>query len=330
MKAIVWTKYGPPDVLQLQEVEKPSPKENEVLIRISATTVNAGDCEIRRFKFPLVYRIPLRILMGVVKPIRRTILGQELAGEIEAVGEKVTRFKIGDRVFAASLLRLSTYAEFICLPETYPVLKPDGITYEQAATIPTGGIYGLHLLRQANIRSGQSLMIIAAGGSIGTYAVQIAKTFGVEVTAVDSTEKLDMLRSIGADQVIDYTRGDYTRSGETYDAIIDVMGKSSFSGCIRLLKHKGVYVLGNPGIAGMVRGGWTSATTDKRVVFEGESERNEGYITLVKLIEAGKITPVIDRRYPLAQTAEAHRYFETGQKKGIIVISVAEENAEAR
>jgi NADPH:quinone reductase-like Zn-dependent oxidoreductase len=322
MKAVVWTNYGPPDVLQLREVEKPTPKDDEVRIRIYATTVIAGDCELRRFKFPILYRLPLRIFLGLRKPQRVTILGQELAGEIEAVGKDVTRFKIGDRVLAASLLRLGTYAEYTCLPETYPVLMPANMTYEQAATIPTGGIYGLHLLRKANIRSGGRLLIIGAGGSIGTYAIQIAKSFGADVTAVDSTGKLDMLRSIGADQVIDYTLEDYTRKGETYDAIIDVVGKSSFSGCVRSLKQNGRYVLGNPGLSGMVRGQWTSMTTDKKVIFESASHRAEDYAFLKELFEAGKIKPVIDRRYPLAQTAEAHRYVDTGQKKGNVVITV--------
>ncbi len=287
MKAIVWTKYGPPEVLQLKEVEKPTPKDDEVLIRVYATTVIAGDCELRRFKFPILYWLPLRIIVGFRKPTRITILGQELAGEIEAVGNEVKRFKKGDRVFAAALLRLGTYAEYVCLPESYQVLMPANMTYEEAATIPTGGIYGLHLLRKANIQSGQKLLIIGAGGSIGTYAVQIAKLFGADVTCVDSTGKLDMLRSIGADHVIDYTQGDYTRSGETYDAIIDVVGKSSFSGCVRSLKQNGRYVLGNVRLSAMIRGAWTSMTTDKKVIYESASHSAEAYAYLKELIEVG-------------------------------------------
>lgn len=322
MKAIVWTKYGPPDSLQLKEVEKPTPKDDEVLVKVHATTVTAGDSELRRFKFPILIRLPLRIFMGLRKPKRVTILGQELAGEIDAVGKEVTRFKKGDQVFAATLLRLGTYAEYVCLPETYPVIKPANITYEEAATIPTGGIYGLHLLRKANLQSGQRLLLIGAGGSIGTYAVQIAKLFGAEVTCVDSTGKLDMLRSIGADHVIDYTQEDYTSNGETYDAIIDVVGKSSFSGCVRSLRQNGRYVLGNPGLAGMIRGSWTSMTTDKKVIYESASHSAEDYTFLKGLMEAGKIKAVIDRRYPLEQTAEAHRYVDTGQKRGNVVITV--------
>jgi len=322
MKAIVWTNYGPPDVLQLKEVEKPTPKDDEVLIKVFATTVLAGDVELRRFKFPIWYWLPLRIIVGFRKPKRITNLGQELAGEIEAVGKEVTRFKKGDRVFAATLLRLGTYAEYVCLPETYPVLMPANITYEEATTLPTGGIYGLHLLRKANVRSGQKVLIYGAGGSIGTYAVQIAKIFGADVTCVDSAGKLDMLRTIGADHVIDYTQEDFTRSGETYDTIIDVVGKSPFSGSVRSLKQNGRYVLGNSRLTGMVRGSWTSLTTDKKVIFESASHNAEYYTFLKELIEAGKIKAVIDRRYPLEQTAEAHRYVETGQKKGTVVITV--------
>ena len=322
MKAIIWTKYGPPDVLQLKEVAKPAPADNEVLIKVHATTVLAGDCELRSFKFPILYWLPLRILLGIRKPKRITIIGQELAGEIEAVGKEVTRLKKGDRIIAATLLRLGTYAEYVCLPETYPVLIPDNMPYEEAVTIPTGGIYGLHLLRKANIQSGQRVLIIGAGGSIGTYAVQIAKSFGAEVTCVDSTGKLDMLRSISADYVIDYTQEDFTKSGETYDAIIDVIGKSSFSACVRSLKQNGRYVLGNPRLSGMIRGQWISMTSDKQVIFESANHRAEDYTVLIEMIEAGKIKPVIDRRYPLEQTAEAHRYVDTGQKKGSVVITV--------
>jgi NADPH:quinone reductase-like Zn-dependent oxidoreductase len=327
MKAIVWTKYGPPDVLQLKEVEKPAPKDNEVLIKVHAATVTAGDCEARSLKMPLFIRLPMRIYVGFGNPKRITILGQEVAGEIEAIGKEVTRFKKGDQVFAATFFRFGAYAEYVSLPETYPVLKPDNMTYEEAATIPTGGINGLHFLRKANVQRGQRILINGAGGSIGTYAVQIAKSLGVEVTAVDSEEKLAMLRSIGADHVIDYTQEDFTRSGESYDAIIDVVGKSSFSGCIRSLKPNGRYVLGNPRLLGMIRGSWTSMTTDKKVIFEQASYRAEDYTFLKELIEAGKVKAVIDRHYPLEQTAEAHRYVEKGQKKGNVIITVSASTA---
>lgn len=322
MKAIIWTNYGPPDILQLKEVNKPTPKDDEVLVKVFATTVMIGDCELRALKIPIFYRLPLRIFLGFSKPKRFTILGQELAGDIEAVGKAVTRFKNGDAVLAATLLRLGTYTEYVCLPETYPVLKPPDMTYEEAATLPTGGIYGLHLVRNADIRTGQRVVIFGAGGTIGTYAVQIAKSFGAEVTCVDSAGKLDMLRSIGADYVIDYKKEDFTKSGDTYDAIIDVVGKSPFSRSVRSLKPNGRYVLGNPGFSGMIRGQWTSMTTEKKVLSDSASHRAEDYEVLIKLIEIGKLKPVIDRHYPLEEVAEAHRYVDTGQKKGNVVITV--------
>ncbi len=323
MKAILWTKYGSPDVLQLKELEKPVPKDNEVLVKIYATTVNIGDCQIRGLKMPFLFQLVWRLYFGFSRPKRVTILGQELAGEIEAVGKDVSRFKKGDQVFSATLLRLGSYAQYECLPESYPVLKPSNITYEEAATLPTGGIYGLHLNRKANIRAGQSILIYGAGGSIGTYAVQVAKLSGAEVTCVDSAGKLDLLRRIGADHVIDYTQEDFTRQGKTYDAIIDVVGKSSFSGSLRSLKKNGCYVLGNPGFSTMIKRRWTLMTTDKNIISEEASHSAEEYSMLKQLVEAGKIKAVIDRSFPLEQIADAHRYVETGQKKGHVVITVA-------
>ncbi len=327
MKAIIWTKYGSPDVLQLQEVERPVPKEDEVLVKIYATTVNIGDCEMRGLRMPALFNLIWRMYFGFTKPKRVTVLGQELAGEIEAFGSHVTRFKKGDQVFAATMLRLGSYAQYECLPESYVVLKPANISFEEAATIPTGGIYGLHLLRLANVQSGEKILICGAGGSIGTYAVQIARIIGASVTAVDSTGKLDMLRKLGADHVIDYTREDFTKSGQKFDAIIDVIGKSPFSGSIKSLEQNGRYVLGNPGLSAMIRRRWTLMTTDKKVISESASHSAEEYAVLKELIEARKIKPVIDQRFPLEQIVEAHRYVETGQKKGLVVITVAHENS---
>ncbi len=322
MKAVVCTKYGPPDVLQFREIENPTPNDNEVLIRVYAATVTAGDCEIRSFKFPMLFWLPLRIVLGLIKP-RKPILGQELAGEIEAVGKKVTRFKKGDKVFAAALLRFGAYAEYICLPETYPIVfKPANITYEEAATIPTGGINGLHFIRKANVQSGHKVLINGAGGSIGTYALQIAKNIGAEVTCVDTTEKLDMLRSIGADHVIDYKQENFTKSGKTYDHIIDVVGKSSFSGSVRSLNDNGRFVLGTLTFLGIIGGLWTSMTSNKRVLFEMADYKTEDFATLYELLEAGKIKPVIDKRYPLDKIVEAHTYVEGGLKKGNVVITL--------
>ena len=323
MKAIVFTKYGSPDVLQLREVAKPTPKDNEVLIRIYATTVTAGDCEIRSFKIPLFIWLPLRLYMGLRKP-RKHILGQELAGEIESVGKDVKRLRKGDQVFAATGFRFGAYAEYICLPEDGVLaIKPANMTYEEAAAVPVGGLEALHFLRKGHIQSGQKVLINGAGGSIGTFAVQLAKSFGAEVTGVDSTEKLDMLRSIGADHVIDYTQEDFTKGGETYDVIFDVVGKTSFSRSVRSLKQNGRYLLANAGLSQMVRGRWTSMRSSKKVILGAASEKTEDLIFLKELIEAGKIQSVIDRRYPLEHIVEAHRYVDTGHKKGNVVITVA-------
>jgi NADPH:quinone reductase-like Zn-dependent oxidoreductase len=323
MKAIVWTKYGSPDVLQLKEVEKPIPKDNEVLIRIYATTVTAGDCEARALKVPIWLSIFIRIYVGLLRPTRIKILGQELAGEVEAVGKDVKLFKKGDQVFGATGFGLGSYAEYKCLPEDGAVaMKPANLTYAEAAAIPVGGLEALYFLRKGNIQSGQKVLIFGAGGSIGTFAIQLAKYFGGEVTGVDSTGKLEILRTIGADRVIDYTQEDFTKSGETYDVIIDVIGKSTFSGSVRSLKQNGRYLLANPGLSQLVRGRWTTLTSSKKVILGSAIQKTEDLIFLKKLIEAGKIKPVIDRRYPLDQTAEAHRYVDTGQKKGNVVITV--------
>ena len=328
MRAIVWTKYGPPDVLQLKEVEKPTPKENEVLVRVHATTVTAGDCEMRSLKFPLFLSIPMRVYVGLRKPTRITIPGMELAGEIETVGKDVTRFRQGDGVFGTTGFGLGAYAEYICLPEEPKEMggvlarKPANMTYEEAAAVPVGGLEALHFLRQGNMQRGQKVLINGAGGSIGTFAVRLAKYFGAEVTAVDSTGKMDMLRSIGADQVIDYTQEDFTKSGETYDVVFDVVGKSSFSRSVRSLKQNGRYLLANPGLSQMVRGRWASVRSSKKVILGAASPKTEDLVLLKELIEAGQIKSVIDRRYPLEQIAEAHRYVETGLKKGNVVITL--------
>ncbi len=330
MKAIVLTKFGPPDVLQLKEVEKPVPKDNEVLVKINATTVFAGDCEIRSLKVPVELRLPFLIYLSFIRP-KPVILGQELAGEIESVGKDVNRFKAGDPVFAAVGFGLGAYAEYKCMPEEPGAMggtlaiKPANLTYEEAAAVPVGGLEALHFIRKGNIQRGQKVLINGAGGSIGTMAVQLAKVRGAEVTAVDSTEKLDLLRSIGSDHVIDYTHEDFTRRGQVYDVIFDVVGKSSFSGSTRSLNQNGRYLLGNPGLSQKFRAGWT-LTSSKQVIYGTGRQKAEDLVFLKELIEAGKIKPVIDRCYPLEQIAEAHRYVDTGRKKGNVVITVAHNN----
>ncbi len=296
-----------------------------MLIRIHAATVTAGDCEMRSAKFPPFLWLLMRLYMGLIKP-RKKILGQELTGEIESTGKDVRLFKKGDRVFATTGIGFGAYAEYICLPEGPEegvlAIKPANMNYEEAATVPTGGLEALYFLRKANTRKGQKVLINGAGGTIGTYAVQLAKYYGAEVTAVDSTQKLDMLRSIGADQVIDYTQEDFTKSGRTYDVIFDIVGKSPFSGCIRSLKQKGFYLIANPRPSLMVRGLLVSKRSSKKVIFASAGPKAEDLVFLRKLIEEGKIKSVIDRHYPLEQAAEAHKYVETGQKKGNVVITV--------
>ena len=327
MKAIVWTRYGPPDVLQLREVETPVPKENEVQVKIHATTVTAGDCEVRSLKLPLWLRLPMRLYVGLSSPVRLTILGQEMAGEVASVGSQVTKFKVGDPVFGAPGFGLGCYAEVICMPEagaeSVLAIKPATMSFEEAAAVPFGGLEALHFLRKAKIQRGERVLINGAGGSIGTYGVQLARYYGAQVTAVDSGAKLEILRAIGANHVVDYTETDFTRSGERYDVIFDVIGKSPYGRSMQSLNPNGRYVLANPRPAHVLRGLFSSMTVDRQVIAGAAVRRTEDLLFLKELIEAGALRTVIDRTYPLAQTAEAHRYVETGQKKGNLVITVA-------
>jgi NADPH:quinone reductase-like Zn-dependent oxidoreductase len=328
MKAIIWTNYGPPDVLQLRDVEKPAPKDNEILIKIHAATAATPDTEIRRLKLPLLFAIPLRLYMGVIKPTRVMIPGTEFAGEIESAGKDVTRFKPGDQVFGYTGFGMGTYAEYMCLQENPSGLagvlgtKPVNLNYEEAAAVPFGGLEALHSLGKANIQRGQKVLIVGAGGCIGTYAVQLAKHYGAEVTGVDHTVKWDMLRSIGADHVIDFTKEDFTKNGRTYDVILDTIDKSPFSGSLRSLNENGAYLNANPSVFDRIRWRWSSKNSTKKVIPWTADYSAANLLALKELIEAGKIKPVIDRVYPLEQIVEAHRYVETGQKKGNVVISL--------
>lgn len=323
MKAVVYTKYGSADVLRLEEIEKPVPKDNDVLIKIQAAEVTKADCELRSFKFQVKwFWLPLRIAMGLIKP-KKNVLGGYFAGEVESVGKDVSNFKQGDQVFGSTGLRFGAYGEYVCLPASCTILpKPDNISSEEAAAVPLGGLNALHFLTKANIRNGEKVLVNGAGGSIGTFGVQIAKAMGVEVTAVDSTIKEEMLRRIGADHFFDYTKEDFTKSGQTYDVIFDMVARSSYSRCVNTLNPGGRYLMANPRMSDMLRSVFTSLFTDKSAIFAFAGEKKEELLALKNMIEEGTIKPVVDNIYPLEQVANAHRRVETEQRLGIVVISL--------
>ena len=325
MIAIVYEKYGAPDVLHLEDVEKPTPKENEVLIKVFATTVTKYDCWARSSTAPPGFWLPSRIASGFRKP-KQPILGTELSGEIESVGQTVKRFKKGDQVFAF-LMNLGAYAEYVCIPEDgFMALKPTNMTYEEAAAAVQGGLTALYFLRKENIQRGHKVLVFGASGGIGTYAVQLAKYFGAEVTGVCSTSKMEMVKSLGADKVIDYTKEDFTNNVQTYDIIFDTVGKTSISRTISSLKENGRYIFATFGLPMLIQVFWLLRKSDKKAIIGVLEERPEDLVFLKKLIEAGEIKPVIDRRYALEQTAEAHRFVETGQKKGSVIITMGHKN----
>jgi NADPH:quinone reductase-like Zn-dependent oxidoreductase len=327
MRAIVLTKYGSPDVLQLEEVEKPTPKENEVLIRIYAATVTATD-PVNRKGEPFISRV----FTGLRRP-KKPIPGTELAGEIEAVGKDVTRYQEGDQVFASTGLSYGAHAEYICLPEDGPLaIKPANMTYGEAAAVCDGAFGALNFLRDAgNIQSGQEVLINGASGSVGTFGVQLGKHFGTEVTGVCSTSNVELVKSLGADHVIDYTKEDFTKTGQTYDIIFDAVAKSSFSSCKDALKQGGFYIFTGPAPANLLYMLWTKMFGSKKAVMtapglRSSSEKTRDLLFLKELIEAGKLKSVMDREYPLEEMADAHRYVEKGHKKGNVVVTMAANN----
>jgi NADPH:quinone reductase-like Zn-dependent oxidoreductase len=321
MKTMTMTRYGPPDVLQLKDVAKPVPKEGEVLIKIRATTVTSAECAMRKGQ-------PVwgRLLLGLWRPRKRySTLGIEFAGDIEAVGSNVTRFVKGDAVYGFAGFNIGTNAEYKCMPEKGSMaLKPDNLTYEEAAAAVDGSTTALFFLRdKAQIQRGQHVLINGASGSIGTYAVQLAKYFGANVTGVCSARNADLVYSLGADHVIDYAKTDFTDCSGQYDIVFDTIGKSSFWRCRRALKPRGQYISTTGLISNMALSVWTSVTGGKRVKSGMSVEKNESLVFIRQLIEAGQLKPVIDRRYPLEQIAEAHAYVETGRKRGNVVITVS-------
>ncbi|MFW9959023.1 MAG: NAD(P)-dependent alcohol dehydrogenase [Candidatus Odinarchaeota archaeon] len=302
MRAVVVAKYGPPEGLQIRDVEKPVPRNNEILVKIYATTVTYGDAKLRSFS------LPIRLLFGLFsfRLGKNKILGHEFSGEIEEIGRDVTLFKPDDRVFASAGVRGGAHAEYICIPEDSMVaIKPDNITFEEAAAVPIGGNTALYILQKANIVNGQKVLVYGASGSVGSYAIQLAKFWGAEVTGVCSTKNLEWVRNLGADHVIDYTKSNFTDGDKTYDVIFDAVRKISSSQCKKLLDEKGVFLS-------------TSSSTEEKV---------ENLVFLKELIEARKLKPVIDRQYLLEEIAEAHRYVDKGHKQGNVVVTITSSRA---
>jgi 2-desacetyl-2-hydroxyethyl bacteriochlorophyllide A dehydrogenase len=317
MKAIIYTQYGPPEVLHLSEVEKPTPKDNEILLRIKATAVNSGDVRLRKAD-----PFAVRFIFGLLKP-KINILGSVFSGEVESVGKQVKLFKAGDQVFGHIDMRFGAYAEYLCLPEDGSIaMKPGNILHQEAAVIPFGGVTALHFIKKAAIKPGQKVLVIGASGAVGSAAVQLAKAYGALVTGVCSTSNIDLVKSIGADYVIDYTKEDFTQNGERYDVIFDTVNSISVSRSLKSLSKNGTMILSAAGMPEMVQGLWISKTSSRKVLTGVISHAAKDIIFLKELIEAGKMRPVIDRTYDLAQMAEAHAYVEKGHKKGNVAINL--------
>lgn len=322
MKAVVYERYGGPDVLELKEMEKPIPGDREVLIRIHATTVTSGDWRVRSLHVPAGFGLISRLVFGISKP-KQPILGTELAGEIESVGKEVRKFNVGDQVFAFSGAGMGCYAEYKCMPEDGPVaLKPANLTYEEAAPLSFGGTTALSFFKRGKLQRGEKVLVNGASGGVGTAAVQLARHFGADVTGVCSAANLELVRSLGAAQVIDYTVEDFTKNGQTYDVIVDTAGTAPFSRVKDSLKEQGRLLLVLGSLPAMLQIPWASLTSRKKVIAGPAPEHAEDLLFLAKLAEAGEFKAVIDRRYPFEQIAEAHRYVDTGRKKGNVVISI--------
>ena len=322
MKAIVYERYGPPEVLELMEVAKPTPKHNEVLIKTHATTVTSADWRVRSLEVPLGFRLIVRLVFGILKP-KQPILGSELAGVIESIGKDVAKFKVGDQVFAFSDASMGCHAEYKCMPQDGAVvLKPPSLSYDEAAALSFGGTTALDFLRRGKLQSGEKVLVNGASGGVGTAAVQLAKYFGADVTGVCSTANMELVRSLGARHVIDYTKEDFTQNGETYDVIMDTVGNAPFSRSRDSLKAGGRLLMVLAGLPDMLRIPWVSVTSSKKVIAGPVAVRAEDLRFLAGLAEAGEFRPVIDRRYPFEQIAQAHSYVDTGRKKGNVIITL--------
>ncbi len=331
MKAITYQRYGPPEALQLREVDRPEPGPGEVLIRVRAAEATKGDCEIRAFRFPVVwFWLPLRLAIGVRRP-RRPILGSYFAGEVVEVGASVDRLSVGQEVFGVTSLKMGAYAECVTVPARSSIVsKPRNMTFVEAAAVPLGGLNALHFLRRAEIRVGERVLINGAGGSIGTHAIQIAKSHGAEVTAVDRGDKEEALRRFGADAFIDYTKRSFTTDGPAYDVVFDMVASSSFRECLSVLRSGGRYLKGNPRLLDFFRGLVANRTTEKRVTLALARETREELEELVRMIERGDLGPIVDRVFSMDEAAQAHRAVEAEQRRGAVVIEMvsSEERAE--
>lgn len=317
MKAIVYNQYGSPEVLQMKEVEKPFPKHNEILLRIKATAVNSGDVRLRKAD-----PFAVRFIFGLIKP-KINILGSVFSGEVESVGVDVKQFKVGDHVFGHTDMRFGAYSEYICLAENGSMaLKPVNISHEEAAAIPFGGVTALHFIKKARIEANQKVLVVGASGAVGSAAVQLAKSYGAIVTGVCSTANIDLVKSIGADHVIDYTKEDFTLNGITYDVIFDTVKAISISKSVKSLNKNGIMILSAAGLPEMLQGLWISMTSTIKVIAGVTSHAAADIVFLKELIEKGKFKPVVDRSYPLEHIVEAHAYVEKGHKKGNVIISI--------
>lgn len=323
MKAIVYSEYGSPDVLHIEDIVKPVPENNEILIRVYAAEATKADCEIRSFHFAVIrFWLPFRFAMGLLKP-KKKVLGGYFSGVVETVGKNVTKFKPGDQVFGSTQIKFGAYAEYLCLPDSFTIVpKPKNMSFVEAAAVPLGGLNALHFMTKANIQKGDKILINGAGGSIGTFALQIVKAMGAEVSVVDSSIKEEVLHSIGADHFFDYSKVDFTKSGQSYDVIFNMVARSSYSKCIKSLKPGGRYLIGNPRVSDMLRSFFTSKFTSQTASFAFAEEKEQELLELKTMIKAGTIKSIVDNVYSPEQAAEAHRRVETEQRLGVVVINM--------